>query len=109
MWSLETFDTEQGNIKTYLDRFDSFCMANDIQNEKKACTLIAVMGSKAYEKIYQEGAHSSVSDILYPNLNSLLLKAFEKQVNEIVARYMPKTFPNCKWLCERVKITSSYL
>jgi len=46
--SLTAFDSDQENWDTYIDRFDIYCQENDIDESKKAITLLNTMGAKTF-------------------------------------------------------------
>jgi len=44
--SLAAFDSDIENWDTYIDRVKIYCRANEIDDNKKAITLLNVMGAK---------------------------------------------------------------
>lgn len=63
--ALVTFDTyaiENGKFEVSLDRFVAFCKANEISDAKMLCTLLAVLGSTAYERLHQDCTVTTLND-----------------------------------------------
>ena len=46
--AMDTFNPDTDDWSAYVERLESFFLANEIKDEKKAAVLVTVLGTKAY-------------------------------------------------------------
>lgn len=84
---LETFDPEQENITSYLERVALYFDANEVKDEKKVAVLLTVIGTKNYGIIRSLVAPQTPKEKTFDELQAVLKGHFQPEPLIIAERH----------------------
>lgn len=81
------FDVENGNWATYMDRLEMYFKVNEVKEEMKVPTLIAVVGDTAYELIVNLVSPMQVAEIDLKTITEVVGDHLHPKPSEMAERY----------------------
>ena len=84
----EPFDPELERIDDYKERFDFYCTAHEVADERKKALFLTRIGSKMYSKLKVWVSPTSLNDL---------------SLDEIVAKLKARTIPQTIEIAERFR------
>ncbi|XP_037502705.1 uncharacterized protein K02A2.6-like [Rhipicephalus sanguineus] len=80
------FDPKSQNFESYLERFELFVQANDIEEEKKLAVFLTVIGAEAYEVLKNLVVPASPREKTYEEAKRLLTEHYSPRSSVIAER-----------------------
>ena len=85
---LEPFDAASEVLTDYLERFEFYCVANDIRSEsKKKATFLTAIGQATFEKVKALVSPRSLESTPFEEIKGALKVHFSPAKIEIAERY----------------------
>ena len=74
----QAYDKEEETREIYLDRFNIYCMVNDIEDEtKKATTFLNAVGAKTLKLLKKLAAPKKPADLTFTEIVTILEKCLD--------------------------------
>lgn len=84
---VSAFDMKTGVWSSYIDRLEMYFTANDVLDDLKLPTLIAVMGDEPYELLVNLASPSKPSTLSYEHAVNLLRQHLQPEPSSLAERY----------------------
>lgn len=84
---MDSFDTTVEDWTTYVERVEQYCVANEIEDERKVAVLFSVMGAKTYNLLRSLIVPAKPSDKTFTEITELLQKHLNPKPLVIAERF----------------------
>lgn len=83
----DTFNNQIEDIHTYLDRYEHFCIANEIKGDRKASFLLSALSPQSYIILKDVCAPENLASKKYDDICKMFAQHFAVKKNRVVERF----------------------